>query len=584
MTSSDSSGDPKLPENNPIALALKALYGDREKQALVKFHQSGVPIKTATVPSQIIQHLAQTDSSGKELVKFYDEFGEEIKRVLDQTLKARKDELNTGISNLGLSKSGIERKDDENFKQNIGGGMGLTTVGAMIADIFLGGAATMTVTWLTGAGMIGKGMSNAGKNTSGIKAIEQDISTLQQRITYFENAKDEAFKGLDKYTESIALVPALMSHTYEHASKTYAELERYAKAHGTTADNIGEYLAKKSPEVSKAFIGMLKGEYEAADLVTIAEYGRTADITPSPEQRAFLQFVNHAVVPHMDYFEIWASKVADLEKLQAEIHKALKDKNPDIRPKLEIFGEKPVSLSGTLVLKPDLTAKAQEGKGTKRASQITKDSTTTATSILERIRNTLTNDGLDIQAKHQQARQDAVTTIEQFNGFFTGIEAALKEVDKQLKKVTSDRDDVEDKWDRAESLETRKKILEHRNPEKTHLHHRAFSVLSEVGRTALEAGADFILGIHGAPPIVGAASRVVSHDIRGLGAKIRDDVEHELQSQSLSLRRRQDPTALRASLDALDEEVKKLSENKEGAVPDNAIKCYQGQYEEEQIK
>lgn len=544
---------------------------------LQQFHEHKVALDTSLVPSVIASELQTTDQKGRELAKFYIELAGKVEAESTQIIIAKEKDVVPKLGNLKEKKSSNENSQGANSAKVVGGG---TVLLAILGDLATGGLSGGAIT----AAVLAGSTAAAAHGVARVNELEAELKGINGEITRLEGLLEDVKKNKVKDLQILGnkeaittLAPKIMAYKAAHGKTLYEEVAKYADNHATTADAIVTYLthtrhedaktAKLSQECADSFLALLRADYTSEDLAKMAEYARTVQITNAPEQRALLQFINHAVIPHQDYFEIWAGKVHDLRLLASDIQKAYEANNAAARPKLEILGEKPLAKFSPRESEdaPIVVDRSPVGVvSTRGIGEITEQQGAAAVTIAK-IKNVLADHSLSIRERHEIVRDAAVGQIEKFNEHFGNIGAKLAEVDNQLNRMLPARDRLEVRWDRAMSNATQLALLNVREPKKRHTHHSVVNWAS-VGAGVVIDAALTIVGIPPGGATAGALGRIGAGEIRNIGTRVIADTEQAILRASLEDRNRIEPAEmekLKKNLADFDAEIKKLSENRE---------------------
>jgi hypothetical protein len=235
------------------------------------------------------------------------------------------------------------------------------------------------------------------------------------------------------------LMPRVVRLRHLHSKGIYQEFERVALNHEISLEAASAYLLERAPEAHASLMALLKGNYTVEDLANLASFGATAKITESPEQRTLLQFINHSLLPSADYFEIWASKMSDLQKLESEVADAIWNKDLKDRPLLEVMGEKPVSLSGRRDVGKLAVDRKPQTPAERNAHAREKERHAEAASMARQILDELHDPSSGtLKERHHRVKTMALESIREFNAFFAGIEGSLKAIDAALDRKRSE--------------------------------------------------------------------------------------------------------------------------------------------------
>lgn len=562
----------------PLALRKSGIELSDEKIAAIinrQWEQKGEPlyqnlVKTAQElqearnPSGIIQRLQQLQGMGRQYTDIYKELALVLDGEIEKAIEQKKGEIKAPLSKLSANLSEATSKESSHSKMGMGGG--LAAMFGVIFAIPTGGASLVVAA--AGAAVVAANQPKAVAYEEEMNDLGHEIGKLNDSLEAIKQYKVSLPKQLNTHQIAVAFVPQIMAHRYGHAKGIHEELNKSAARHGVAVDTLAEYLQKNSPETANSLAALLKADYRQSDLTTLSEYAAKADITASPAQRAFLQFINHAILPHQDYFEIWASKMHDLERAQQNIIREFLANTPEKRPALELLREKPVSLSGKIPSTSEASTFPTPGTlEEKRAEKEVLATAAQSADFVYGIQAVLTDESKGLRERHQAVCEKAIGHLQQFNTFFSGIGAKLAELDRQLDHMIPNRDRMEVKWDRAKSNAMQLELLKVRDPAHRHMHNSKVNWAA----TAAENALDYIF-----EPIkstkelakkgVRALARVGANEVRNVGTRIREDMEYAIQIASMEERHRIKPAELaklKTHLDELDKEVDELSKNKE---------------------
>lgn len=530
-----------------------------------QFHQHKAALDRSTTPSEIAAELQATDQKGRELAGFYVELAKRIEAESNQIIAAKERETSTALAPWTAKKKDLDDKQGlQAAKVAIGGTQAAPIFLGMLADALTGGlsggAFTMMAFGASAAGTAAAahGAVSYSELEEQLKPVNREIERLNALLEEVKQNKPKDLKVIANKEAVMTLAPKIMAYKAAHGKELAAELARIATNYGTTPDKIAEYLGTQA-NLRGNLAALLRADYVLDDVAAVANYAQTAKITDSREQRAFLQFVNHSIVPHQDFFEIWASKCHDLRTVASDIQKAYEANNAAARPALELFREKPLSIAhptGSNLTAPERVQHAEGETVLAKAME--------ATSGLQYIHTVLADKDKPIKERHEAVKKEAVDQLGKFNKFFGTIGTRITEVENQLNRVVPTRDRLEMRWDRARANAMQLEMLKIRDPGKRHSHNTLVDMASVGGGLVL----DVALAPFGAPPVATAAalSRIGSNEIRIFGTRIREDMEHAVLKASIEDRNRIEPTEmakLKKDLLALDEEIKKLADNKD---------------------
>ncbi len=534
---------------------------------LSQFHQHKMALDSAITPSVIASELQAADQKAHELDKFYTALAGKVEVEANRLIAEKEKEHAPALSTLNSRKKSLDDQSGVEGAKVVGGYAGATAV-AIAIDAMGGSGLASGAVWLFSVLVGADGIKESGSIDSKVKEIESEIGRINGLIEGTKQNKANDLKVLGNKGAVVTLTPKIMAYKAAHGKLLFNEFSKYAANYGTTPDKIAEFLdtqhgsaadwAEKGLRSNLA--AMLRADYSIEDLARLAQYAQTAKITDSREQRAFLQFVNHAIVPHQDYFEVWASKMHDLRTVATDIKKSYDANNAAARPALELFREKPLSLSGSVSgIAPVPVERVQHAEGETVLAKAME-----ATGGLQYIHSVLADTDKPIRERHEAVKKEALDQLAKFNRFFGTIGGKLTEVENQLNRVVPTRDRLEMRWDRARANAMQLEMLKIRDPGKRHTHNTFVDMASVGGGLVL----DVALAPFGAPPVATAAalSRIGSNEIRIFGTRIRENMEHAVLKASIEDRNRIEPTEmakLKKDLLSLDEEIKKLADNKE---------------------
>lgn len=384
-----------------------------------------------------------------------------------------------------------------------------------------------------------------GYKTPGQRMLD-DIAVLERQVSY---ANDELsritkwqkdFPEVDNTLFKQLYIPGIFAIIASHACKIHTEINKYAAFHRTTANKVAQYAEQSHLKCHAAMLALLRGSYTMQDLQVLIQYGAEARITSSPEQRSLLQFINHSLAPHIDYFEIWAGKIDELETMQDEIEAAINKKGALHAPPLEILGQKAPRLSGRVPEKPVNVADnkatiAALNDGLKRHN----DARDQVMSLICKLKDKSNG---DLPARHKLVKEEARAIIENFNRFFTGMDHALNNINNILDNKNTLRAKTWQAYLGAEAIACQKELLLFNSPE--NLRDYNHMVLLETSA------------------VMGNVRELVAGAIRSHHSIERYKKEYAIRISSL-LERYQDPAPLKQAIKELDKEIEKLVHDKE---------------------
>ena len=383
--------------------------------------------------------------------------------------------------------------------------------------------------------------------------LEQYYALMEKRFKLkqeYEAYKPTIIPSTQELSQSLftkSFLPVIYSFRAEHACKNYSAIKQVAAIHNTDVDYIAGYLRHSAPSCLKPFVALLKANYSLNDLQILCDYAQTAPISGPPEQLAFLQFINHSLVPHLDYFEIWASKIHDLSILKDEIVSSLKSRDIDNVPRLEILGQKSIQLSGRVVVKDPMkvdTPKKIEALTT--GIQKGNDARDQVQMLIADLNDPSKG---DLKQRHDEVKLKAQKEKEKFEVFFNGLENALKHVDASLNNATSQRAKVWQTFVSAENLRNQIELAEFNSPENV----RAFN-----RKKLWAATGGSLAGLD-----ITAFGRFFAGWAQNDVIEERGKEEFTIKMKSLLARQGGNPDELRKAVDSLDKEIEKLAGDKE---------------------
>ncbi|MBN8669498.1 MAG: hypothetical protein J0L80_02355 [Chitinophagales bacterium] len=517
-------------------------------------------IEKSDKPSEIYKEFQMVKSKGTDLEGYYKTLGEKVGTNFaeylnkhEQDIAPRRDSLNT-------------RKDELTTKSNDGAGTagkGFLLISAATAfAIISGGTGAPMLAWALGAGMTVSGGGKAISAESSIDSINWDLKKLDEFIEGIQTKHKTDLVALNKDEFVTLLVNQIMEQRFIQSKKTFDVLTQYAVQHHTTNDEITLYLQKKAPHCAAALLALLRADFTTKDLQLLKEYAASASIDDSPEKLATLQFLNHSVLNHIDFFEIWASKIHDIENRKDKIRKALKEYNTTEIPKLEILGETALKLSGTKQPKPSSPHASKHGE-IRALDDGTKAKTTAqqnVTSVVAQLKDTSQG---DLKQRHQKACEEIAEYQNRFTHFFSGINSALKDIDVRLDRAEMKADSAWNAFASAEGLANAIAVAEFNSPE----------AIRDFNRKLLWSGVVAQSIGHGAVAAMTGGGSLAAQGIpvgELLAGEVRTHLQYErnkelykLQMDSLLRRQRRDPSELHDSYKKLEEEVNKLADSKE---------------------
>lgn len=376
--------------------------------------------------------------------------------------------------------------------------------------------------------------------------IERSLSRASDDLSKL-NTFEGDFTVAQNFKLSRLYYPAIFSLIADHGIRVHEVLKSYSDYHCISPDEIVIYLEKTDPVSANSLLALLKADYKKSDLVALTEYGGNAAIAASPAQRTLLQFINEAMLNHFDSFEIWESKMNDLENNQSQISEIIGNNSVKGLPKLEMLGQKQVSLNGIIEEQPLTVAdKPATVKALKFALSTDDEARKKVTTLI----NNLNNPGYgSIILRHQLVKGTAVQEIQKFSILFNGVDTALKQIDIALNQKTAERSKTLQLFLSAEAIANQIDVLKFNSPENL----RAFK------RKLLwwSAGARYFGGDNS------VLAELLSGGIQNQLTNERYEKEYRIRMESLLKRQYGNPDELKKTVDCLDAEIEKLLDNKE---------------------
>ena len=154
-------------KNSAIHNIINSEWTSGGQTLLERLHEGSHAVSKASTPSDIMQGLSATDQTGKDLVAFYQQLEIILKREADRDIAKHESDKAPALSRLSTRKKSIESQEGSAAAE-VGGGYAAATAGAIVADIFLGGLASLTV-WALG---LGAGAHAARQGVRGTKRAE----------------------------------------------------------------------------------------------------------------------------------------------------------------------------------------------------------------------------------------------------------------------------------------------------------------------------------------------------------------------------------------------------------------------------
>jgi hypothetical protein len=409
-----------------------------------EYSQSVSKASTSERPSEIINALQDSLSQGQKLAGFFNTLVEDTGEVMTKAIAKKGDDSKSIISGHKTQQSSL-RSEKEDLEGKAAVAVGVATGGVGLAFFTFGLGLKLTA--VAGAAAAGF-TAEANDKQKQIDALQSTIDNIEQAIKDLGKEKKKIADKLSPNNEILAFGPLVMAYRYKHAKGIFEEIEKCAKGHGTSVDKIAEFLKQESPEVFGSFMALVRADYGNQDLRKISEYANKCEIKGSPEQAALLQFVNHAVVPHMDYFEIWASKIDDLKAAEDDIRRMLSVGDPKLRPNLELFGEKPISLSGTLAVDPTQKRQNELLRLLAAKDEAVKKANYDLAAELRDKADKLKSEGVNLPSRPQIPMQFALVNSDE----------ARERRDEEIERLSIEKDEAVKAAEYDKAAELRKKI------------------------------------------------------------------------------------------------------------------------------
>jgi hypothetical protein len=346
----ETSGEPETALQPVTALQLFSEASQKAwdlsgSSTFTQLKNSQVAISLSRTPTDISRNIDDARLSAVRVREWVEYTHQSLADEANALLAKQEVETNEGVTTLDGQKKDLTKKKGD---ANVGTAAGAAGSLALALDSAGGmGFFSLLVTIAT-AVLTGASASESQEAGNQIKSVEASAEQLKQLLEEARKHKDSILLQIDKDQLKAIFEPTVVLHRVAHAKKIQEEFSKFAKRHGTGEDAVAQHLFDVAPEVAESLLNLLKGDYREADLNKLEAYGKDAPITASAEQRAALQFINHSLMVRRDYFEIWASKMHDLEEKKSKIEQAFAANQPEERPKLELFREKPISLSKSI--------------------------------------------------------------------------------------------------------------------------------------------------------------------------------------------------------------------------------------------
>ena len=111
-----------------------------------------------------------------------------------------------------------------------------------------------------------------------------------------------------------ALKAAEAKYLAQITAPTKNELKKYAERNGLSLEDFAHAVTTGGaiPAIAEPVAGFLNGKPKLADLEALLEWNKNSPITEDPTHRTAKQFIAHSVIPHLDYFVMFAMQNEDL--------------------------------------------------------------------------------------------------------------------------------------------------------------------------------------------------------------------------------------------------------------------------------
>lgn len=234
--------------------------------------------------------------------------------------------------------------------------------------------------------------------------IENKFQKLEEAIARLKNRYDKLSTDGTEIEQKRAYDVFTKYAVNEKALSSSYNLQEYAKNNGTSLDVTLEKLGK----TSEAFTN---GNLSRKDLDAALEWAKAnrGNMDLSPEEKAFKQFINRQVIPHLGTYEIWASMVDDFHVT------GTKERKP-----LELLKQKPVSLSGRQT--EVLALPASTEKPAESAALVRKSHELANDALSNTLNTIIVESDASIAEKLIRAAGENERVLNTFEGLFAGIE------------------------------------------------------------------------------------------------------------------------------------------------------------------
>lgn len=541
----------KASPSKRLQAEVKDSWQEQGVVALNEMRTAMARAQAAQTPSDIGSAHQAILSAAEELQSFYTEHKVAIALLGEEIIAQRTREKKEELANARQKKATAEEKKKEQTEgRNWVAGI---TGGAAVVDLMGGLGIASALTAAVGGHMTYKVQEVVQALDADISRLNRTIDGINAYIKEAETAKTSWLSGLESHQKRMLFKAVLFGHQINHSAAIADELAGYSKRFGVTPDEITDQIRRISPATGEAFINFLKADYRLEDLSTLAQFAAEESVRDMPEIAAFLQFINHSVLTREDFFEIWASKMLDLENATAAIDEAISDKKLDERPNLELLGEKPISLSGIKdVEEPQQTPAQSTSKAAREAENNANAAKEAALSDIQMILTKLhERENGSLMQRHAKALKASINIIETFTAFYADVGNAVARVEQELARLEPQRDKTESRWSQAESVATSQRLLAMQTPGVR----LAQTVLTATNSAVIAGQAHPAAGAIGAATTIGAAAHHYQQQKEMM----------EVQSASLKARAERwgNDEALKKALTELDKQIKQLDDNKE---------------------
>lgn len=392
------------------------------------------------------------------------------------------------------------------------------------------------------------------------KDIEQSLNDMLNALPCYTSKSDRDYFEDVKYR--FLVIPKIHLLSYEHSRTILGELERYASWHKTSVAKIVKEvrLMYSHLDTLKGFYGRFSYDQNFKGL----RYDRSyQDSKATPEEKAYRQFIRQSVLPHQDFFEIWASKVDDLSCYQSEVSDFIRNTTLEHRPMLEMFGEKKLLVSDSYRLKDgDLTPKINSDRNEKAQQLLDAYNLSAQNRVKELVFALFENKADDLKDRQKVVCEKALTDINDFIKFFAGIYEGIEKCAQELTKIIPQIEKMQRQWDTYVTQEAQRRMLAARNPEAVHEHNSKLNKWGLLGSVIVD-GLLWSIGVPSFHTLAYVGSTYAVNQIRNYGTRVRQEQEQAIYQWAQENQTAIDPYAVRNALEKLESEFKKLSENKE---------------------